>query len=167
MAKAVYPGSFDPITFGHLDIIQRLVPLFEEVTVLVAQSEQKSYMFAAEKRAELICDCLGEIKNVKATLFSGLTVDFARRFGAQVIVRGLRTLSDYEYELAMANMNRQLAPDIETMIVFTRPEYNYVSSRVVKEVAINHGPLKDLVPNQVAEALKNRIIEMKNLKQGQ
>ena len=162
MAKAVYPGSFDPITFGHVDIIQRLVPVFDEVTVLVAKSAQKNYMFSAEERAELIRHCLGEVKNVKVAVFSGLTVDFAHRCGAQVIVRGLRAVSDYEYELAMANMNCKLAPDIETMIVFTRPEYNYVSSRVVKEVAINDGSLKDLVPNQVVEAMKNRIIEIKN-----
>ena len=161
MAKAVYPGSFDPITFGHIDIIQRLLPLFDEVIVLVAQSEQKKYMFQAEERAELIRTCLGDSKNVKVEVFSGLTVDFAKRSGAEVIVRGLRAVSDYEYELAMANMNSKLAPEIETMIVFTRPEYNYVSSRMVKEVAVNDGSLKDLVPGQVAEALKSRIIEMK------
>jgi len=164
MAKVVYPGSFDPITFGHLDIIQRLSPLFDKIIVLVAHSEQKDYMFVAEERAKLIRDCLSEVGNVKVEVFSGLTVDFARRCGAQVIVRGLRAVSDYEYELAMANMNRKLASDIETMIVFTRPEYNYVSSRVVKEVAINKGSLKDLVPNQVAKAMKNRIIEIKNSK---
>lgn len=161
MAKAVYPGSFDPITFGHLDIIQRLAPLYDEIIVLVAESNQKKYMFSAEERAELIRTCLGDNQNLKVEVFSGLTVDYANRSGAQVILRGLRAVSDYEYELAMANMNRKLAPEIETMIVFTRPEYNYVSSRMVKEVAVNGGSLKDLVPLQVAEALKNRITEMK------
>ncbi|MCB0384964.1 MAG: pantetheine-phosphate adenylyltransferase [Bdellovibrionales bacterium] len=157
MVRAVYPGSFDPITYGHLDIIKRIQPLFAEVVVLVAQSEQKSYMFDAEERAELIRQCLGSTTGVKVEVFSGLTVDYAKRAGAQVIVRGLRAVSDYEYELAMANMNRKLSPEIETMIVFTRPEYNYVSSRMVKEVAVNGGSLQDLVPEQVAEALKKRI----------
>ncbi|MCB0367084.1 MAG: pantetheine-phosphate adenylyltransferase [Bdellovibrionaceae bacterium] len=157
MVRAVYPGSFDPITYGHLDIIKRIQPLFSEVVVLVAQSEQKSYMFAAEERAELIRQCLSGTSGVKVEVFSGLTVDYAKRSGAQVIVRGLRAVSDYEYELAMANMNRKLAPEIETMIVFTRPEYNYVSSRMVKEVAVNGGSLQDLVPGQVADALKKRI----------
>ncbi|MCC7404344.1 MAG: pantetheine-phosphate adenylyltransferase [Bdellovibrionales bacterium] len=157
MVRAVYPGSFDPITFGHLDIIKRLLPLYDELIILVAQSDQKQYMFSADERAELIRQCLGKSNRVKVEAFSGLTVDYAKRANAQVIVRGLRAVADYEYEQAMANMNRQLAPNIETMIVFCRPEYNYVSSRLVKEVALNGGSLDDLVPAQVVKALKLKL----------
>lgn len=154
LIRAVYPGSFDPITFGHLDIIQRIAPLFDEVIVLVAQAEQKKYFFSGEERVKMITDCLGPLPRLRVEFYAGLTVDFVRKANAQVIVRGLRAVSDYEYELAMANMNHKLAPEIETMIVFTRPEYNYVSSRIVKEVAMNGGSLQDLVPAPVVEALQ-------------
>jgi pantetheine-phosphate adenylyltransferase len=157
MIRAVYPGSFDPITFGHLDIIQRILPLYDEVIVLVAQAEQKQYFFSGAQRVNMISACLAPSPKLKIECYSGLTIDFVRQIGAQVIVRGLRAVSDYEYELAMANMNHKLAPEIETMIVFTRPEYNYVSSRMVKEVAINGGSLQDLVPEPVAEALRTCI----------
>jgi pantetheine-phosphate adenylyltransferase len=157
MIRAVYPGSFDPITFGHLDIIQRILPLYDEVVVLVAQAEQKQYFFTGSQRVNMIAACLATSPKLKIECYSGLTIDFVRQIGAQVIVRGLRAVSDYEYELAMANMNHKLAPEIETMIVFTRPEYNYVSSRMVKEVAINGGSLQDLVPEPVVEALRTCI----------
>jgi pantetheine-phosphate adenylyltransferase len=159
MIRAVYPGSFDPITFGHLDIIQRILPLYDEVIVLVAQAEQKQYFFSGTQRVNMIANCLAPSPKLKIECYSGLTIDFVRQIGAQVIVRGLRAVSDYEYELAMANMNHKLAPEIETMIVFTRPEYNYVSSRMVKEVAINGGSLQDLVPEPVVEALRACIRE--------
>ncbi len=154
MVRAVYPGSFDPITFGHVDIIRRIVPLFDEVIVLVAQSEQKQYFFETTQRIELVKACLEPSPRLRVDSFSGLTVEYARREKASVIVRGLRAVSDYEYELAMAHLNRRMAPEIETMIVFARPEYFCVSSRMVKEVAVNGGSIEDLVPLPVAQVMK-------------
>lgn len=154
---AVYPGSFDPITMGHVDIIKRLAPLYDQVIVLVAQSSQKQSMFTAEERKQLIEKSLPDIGNIKVDIFGGLTVDYMKRVNAQVIVRGLRAVVDFEYEMTMANMNKKLAPDIETLLVFASPEYYYISSRGVKEVAINGGSLKGLVPDVVIETMNQKI----------
>ncbi|MNJ92673.1 Phosphopantetheine adenylyltransferase [compost metagenome] len=154
---AVYPGSFDPITMGHVDIINRLSPLYSEVIVLIAQSAQKQSMFTAEERKVLIEKSLSHLKNVKVDMFDGLTVDYMKQHKAQVIVRGLRAVVDFEYEMTMANMNKKLAPAIETLLVFASPEYYYISSRGVKEVALNRGALTGLVPDVVIEALEKKI----------
>lgn len=154
---AVYPGSFDPITMGHVDIINRISPLYDQVIVLIAQSSQKQSLFSGEERKQLIEQSLSHLKNVKVDIFEGLTVDYMKRVNAQVVVRGLRAVVDFEYEMTMANMNKKLAPSIETMLVFASPEYYYISSRGVKEVAINGGALKDLVPDTVIEALAKKI----------
>jgi pantetheine-phosphate adenylyltransferase len=156
MAKAIYPGSFDPITLGHLDIIRRIHPLFDELTVVVANSQRKQYLFSLEERVQLIKENLGGLKGIKIDKSEGLIVDYAQKIGASVIVRGLRAVSDFEYETAMANMNRRLNDDIETMIVFTRPEYSFVASNMVKEIAHHGGNLKDLVPANVIQALRGK-----------
>ncbi len=153
----IYPGSFDPITMGHIDIIQRLSAVFDQITVLVAQAPHKNYLFSSEERQSLVVSCLQGIKNVDVEIHQGLTIEYAQKVQARVIVRGLRAVSDFEYELAMANVNSKLAPEIETLIVFTRPEYGHISSRMVKEVAEFGGELKDLVPSHVAEALRMKI----------
>lgn len=152
MAKAIYPGSFDPITLGHLDIIQRIQPLFDELVVVVANSTRKQYLFSLEERVQLISANLP--KGVSIAKCDGLIVDYAKSIGAQVIVRGLRAISDFEYEFAMFNMNKKLDPAVETMIVFTRPEYSFVASHMVKEVAHHNGNLSNLVPANVIQALK-------------
>lgn len=157
MVKAIYPGSFDPITFGHLDIIRRIQPMFSELTVLVANSRRKQYLFSLEERVELIRQNLGGLKNVKIDKCDGLIVDYAQQNGAQVIVRGLRAVSDFENEYAMSAMNRRLNANVETMIVFTRPEYSFVASTMVKEVASHGGDLKELVPPNVITALSGRL----------
>jgi len=157
MHKALYPGSFDPITFGHIDIIERLSRLYSEIIVLIAKAPNKNYLFDAEERAELVRECLKKIKNVKVEIHDGLTVDYAKKHKASVIVRGLRAVSDFEYEMSMANANSRLAKDVETLIVFSRPELNYVSSRMVKEVAMFGGDLKDLVPPSVVKALQTKL----------
>lgn len=154
---AVYPGSFDPITMGHVDIINRIARQYDEVIVLVAQSSQKQSMFSAEERKALIEKALSHLKNVKVDIFGGLTVEYMKKANSQVIVRGLRAVVDFEYEMTMANMNRKIAPEIETLLVFASPEYYYISSRGVKELAINGGPLKGLVPDCVIEALEEKI----------
>jgi pantetheine-phosphate adenylyltransferase len=156
MTKAIYPGSFDPITLGHLDIIRRIQPLFSELTVVVANSRQKQYLFSLEERVAMIRENLGGLKNVKIDQAAGLIVDYARDNGARVIVRGLRAVSDFEYEANMAGINKTLNADIETMIVFTRPEYSFVASSMVKEVAQHGGDLKKFVPANVAEAMIKR-----------
>lgn len=154
---AVYPGSFDPITMGHVDIITRLAQIFDEVVVLVAHSPNKSSLFTPEERKSLIEQSLKNIKNIKVDIFAGLTVDYMKKCNAHVIVRGLRAVVDFEYEMTMANMNRKLAPDIETMLVFASPEYYFISSRGVKEVAFNGGNLKGLVPDLVVDPLLKKL----------
>lgn len=157
MVKAIYPGSFDPITLGHLDIIRRIQPLFSDLVVVVANSQRKRYLFSLEERVELIRANLGGLPNVHIDKCDGLIVDYAEAAGARVIVRGLRAISDFETEYAMGTMNKKLNPRIETMIVFTRPEYSFVASTMVKEVAHHNGDLSNLVPANVISALKGRI----------
>lgn len=158
---ALYPGSFDPITLGHVDLIKRLAAFYDEFIVLVANAANKSQLFTSQERAALARECLNGLTNVRVDVFDGLTVEYARKAGASVILRGLRAVVDFEYEFAIANLNRKLAPDIETMIVFTRPEYSFVSSRMVKEVALFGGEMQGLVPEPVAAALKTRIAKYK------
>lgn len=162
--KAVYPGSFDPVTLGHVDIIQRLSELYQELIVLVANAPHKQCLFTAAERADLIRESLGGVTNVKVDIFDGLTVEYARRMKAKVLIRGLRAVSDFEYELAMAQMNKKLAPELETVIVFTRSEYSHVASRMVKEVAYYGGSLAGLVPEHVGQALMQRLASSYQLK---
>ncbi len=159
MSKAIYPGSFDPITYGHLDIIRRIRPLFSEVVVVVANSQRKQYWFSLEERVKLIRENMGDIPGVTIDKCDGLIVDYAQKTGANLIVRGLRAVSDFEYEFAMANINKKLKDQIETMIVFTRPDYSFVASQMVKEVAFHGGDLTGMVPPNVVEALKSRILK--------
>jgi pantetheine-phosphate adenylyltransferase len=156
MTGAVYPGSFDPITNGHIDIIRRIQPIFGEITLLIAKSSKKTSLFSTEERIELARKALKGIPGVKVEAHDGLTVAYMKKEKIKTIVRGLRAVSDYEYELVMANMNKKLAPNVETMIVFASPEYYYVSSNTVKEVAMHGGSVKDLVPRSVALALKEK-----------
>ena len=155
MAKAIYPGSFDPITLGHIDIIRRIQPLFSELEVVVANSQRKQYMFSLQEREQLIRENLPE--GVKISTCDGLITDYAEKVGANVIVRGLRAISDFEYEFAMFNITKQLKEKIETMIVFARPEYSFVASHMVKEVAHHDGDLSGFVPPNVIEALRKRV----------
>lgn len=155
--KAIYPGSFDPITNGHVDIIQRVAPLFDELTVLIANSSEKSYLFSASERLELARESLGGIPGVKTDMHAGLTVEYAQKNGASVILRGLRAVADFEYEMAMANMNKNLNPEIETLIVFADPKYSFVSSRLIKGVIKYQVELTDLVPQPVLEAIQKKI----------
>lgn len=154
---AVYPGSFDPITMGHVDIIKRIAPLYDQVIVLVASSSQKQSLFTASERKDLIERSLPGLTNVSVDVFEGLTVDYMKKANAKVVVRGLRAVVDFEYEMTMANMNRKLAPEIETMLVFASPEFYYISSRGVKELAYHSAELKDLVPSVVINALQKKM----------
>ncbi|MBC7371625.1 MAG: pantetheine-phosphate adenylyltransferase [Bdellovibrionaceae bacterium] len=154
---AVYPGSFDPITLGHVDIIQRISKLYDQTVVLISQSPNKSSFFTAEERKQLIEKSLSHLKNVTVEIHDGLTIDYMKKIKSNVIVRGLRAVVDFEYELTMANMNKMLAPNIETLLVFADPKYYFISSRGVKEVAQHGGSMHGLVPDLVAEALIKKL----------
>ena len=157
MRTAVYPGSFDPLTNGHLDIIRRASRLFDRVLVSVLQNEGKSPMFSVQERMELISGCTRELPGVEVHSFSGLLVDFMRRVDAQVVVRGIRAVSDYEYELQMALMNRELHAGAETIFMIPAVEYTFVSSRLVTEVFRLGGDIAHLVPAPVLDALRARL----------
>jgi pantetheine-phosphate adenylyltransferase len=147
---AIYAGSFDPITFGHLDIIRRGSRLFDKVIVLVSTNPNKTPLFDAEKRIQQIQESVSHLKNVEIDRFEGLTVTYAKMKHAQVLLRGLRVLSDFEKELQMAHTNKTLAEDLETFFLATSTEYGFLSSSLVKEIAKFGGPVDHLVPQHVA-----------------
>jgi pantetheine-phosphate adenylyltransferase len=157
MRIAVYPGSFDPLTNGHLDIIRRSTRLFDRLLVAVLENEGKSPLFTVAERKELIGRCVAGIPGVEVHSFSGLLVDFMQHAGAGAVVRGIRAVSDYEYELQMALMNRELNGNVETIFMIPAVEYTYVSSRLVKEVFRLGGDVARLVPAPVLESLKARL----------
>jgi pantetheine-phosphate adenylyltransferase len=157
-SNALYPGSFDPLTFGHLDIIRRASLLFDRVIVTVAVNTKKSYLFSAEERIYLIQRCLNAegLENVEVDQFTGLLVEHARRHKVKTLIRGVRQISDFEYEFRMALMNRKLAPEIDTVFLMPREEYTFVSATLVREVAYWNGPLEQFVPPVIAEALRGK-----------
>ena len=154
---ALYPGSFDPLTNGHLDVLWRARRLADRVVVAILENDSKTPLFSVAERIEMIREILGDDPATPVHSFSGLLVDFARESGATLIVRGLRAVSDYEYELQMALMNRRLAPSIETVFLMAKEEYSYVSSRLVKEVARLGGDLTGVVPDSVRRRLAARV----------
>lgn len=153
MRIAVYPGSFDPITNGHLDVIERAACLFDRLVVAIARNTKKKPLFTIEERLEMLREVLRPFYNVVVDSFDGLTVNYARSIGAQVIVRGLRAISDFENEFMMALTNKKLVPSIETIFLMTRAEYSFISSSAVKEVALFGGCVRDLVPPAVERKL--------------
>jgi len=154
---AVYPGSFDPIHNGHLDIIERCRPLFDEVVVAVLYNEDKKALFSVEERVEIIQEMVDGREGCRVESFTGLLVDFMEREAARIVVRGLRAVSDFEYEFQMALMNRRLNPRVETVFMTPKEEYSYLSSRLVKEVFALGGDLTGLVPDRVLERLRSRL----------
>lgn len=157
---ALYPGSFDPITYGHLDILKRAADLFDKIIVTIAVNKRKEAVFTGDEREELLRKCLkGEswAENVEIEQFSGLLVDFAREKNAKTLVRGVRQLSDFEYEFRMALTNRRLAPDVDTVFLMPDEQLTFISASLVKEVAYWNGDLSSFVPGHVAEALQKKI----------
>jgi pantetheine-phosphate adenylyltransferase len=154
---AIYPGSFDPLTLGHVDIIQRGSALFDSIVVAVLRNVEKSPLFTVEERLSMIRDAFRDRENVQADSFSGLLVDYASSRKATTIVRGIRAISDFEYEFQMALMNRRLAPTIETVFMMPAEEYSYVSSKLVKEVASLGGDVSGLLPGGVEKRLLEKI----------
>ena len=156
---AVYPGSFDPITNGHIYIAERAAAVFDEVIVSILVNERKTSAFSVEERCAMARESLGHVKNITVDSFNGLLVDYVRQKNAGAIVRGLRAMSDFEYEFQMALMNRQLAPEIETFFIVTDPKYSYVSSSSVREIFHFGGTVRDVVPEGVYKKLKERYDE--------
>src|SRR5437667_6147010 len=156
MRRAVYPGSFDPVTNGHLDVIERARKLFDEVIVAVAHNDEKQALFSLEERLELLKTSIGNIDNVRIAQFDGLLVEFAAAQRARAVVRGLRAVSDFEFEFQMALMNRKLNSDVETIFLMPKEEYTYLSSRLVKEIARLGGDVSSFVPACVVNALSRK-----------
>lgn len=156
MRTAVYPGSFDPITNGHLDIIRRGTRLFDRVIVAILENEEKAPLFPLDERIEMIREVTSDLPSVEIQSFSGLLVNFVRKVDAAAVVRGIRAVSDFEYEFQMALMNRELAPDAETIFMMPAVEYSYVSSRLIKEVFRLGGEIDRLVPPMVLQRLADR-----------
>ena len=162
MIRALFPATFDPIHNGHIDIALRATKLFDEVVVSVYEMPQKSILFPTETRLELVQKAFADEKKIKVTTYRGLTVDYCREIDAQVIVRGLRVFSDFEYEFRMALANRQLAPDLETVSLITSKEHSFLSSTTVREVASLDGDVSSMVPDFVKKALKDRLAEIRD-----
>ncbi len=156
MKKALYPGSFDPVTFGHLDVIERASKLADELEVVIMHNPNKKPFFSIEERIEMLKICTQKFKNVKISSAEGLTVEYARKIGADALIRGIRAVMDYEYELQQATANQVLAPDIETVFLLTSPKYSFLSSSVVKSIAVNDGDVSRFVPEEVAAMIKTK-----------
>lgn len=153
---AVYPGSFDPITYGHLDIIERGLEVFDQIVIAVARNSEKKSLFTTAERIDMIREAVGNNPRVRVDTFDGLLVDYVVSLGARVILRGLRAVSDFEYEFQIAQMNHNLQGEVETLFMMTSVPYGYLSSSIVKEVASLKGPVESLVPPVVKRALEEK-----------
>ena len=156
MAKAIYPGTFDPVTNGHIDIIKRAREIYDSIVVTVAINTGKNPLFTTQERVEMLKECLKEYSNVEVDSFDGLVVDHARNVGAVSIIRGLRAVSDFEYEFQMALMNRKLAGEISTVFLMPHENYTYLNSSIVRNLAGFHSDVSDFVPPNVCKALKDK-----------
>ena len=163
MVRAIYPGSFDPVTYGHLDIIKRSSAIVDELVVGVLYNKAKIPLFSVEERVKMLGEATKELGNVKIIPFEGLLIDFAKEVDAKVIVRGLRAITDFEYELQMAQTNRKLNSNVETLFMTTSLEYSYLSSSTVKEVASFGGDISQFVPEFVAEQISEKIKEKRRV----
>lgn len=155
---AIYPGSFDPVTNGHLDLIERGAKIFDRLIVAVLRNLEKEPLFSTQERAEMLAEATRKFENVEIDLFDGLLVDYVQQRKAQVILRGIRAISDYEYELQMALMNRKLAPQVETIFMMPAESYSYLSARLVREIARLGGDVSSLVPAAVLQRLRAKVI---------
>ena len=154
---AIYPGSFDPPTNGHLDLIQRGSKIFEELVVAILRNSEKTPMFSVSERLEMLRELTADLSNVRIDTFDGLMVEYAKSINAICVLRGIRAISDYEYELQMALLNRKIEPTLETVFMMPADKYSYVSSRLVREVAQLGGPVKGLVPEAVERKLREKL----------
>ncbi|HCD38016.1 MAG TPA: pantetheine-phosphate adenylyltransferase [Candidatus Omnitrophica bacterium] len=159
--KAVYPGSFDPITNGHIDIIKRGLAIFDEVIVAIAKNSEKKPLFTVKERVKMIREIAKGLKGIRVDVFDGLLVDYVKSVGAKAVIRGLRAVSDFEYEFQMAITNRKLGKDVETIFLMSSEKYSYLSSRIVKEVSSYGGNITGMVPESVVKALGGKFMRKK------
>ena len=159
MSIAVYPGSFDPVTYGHLDIIKRSIRVFDKLVIGILLNSEKNPLFSMEERVEFLTEATKDMENVEVKSFSGLLVDFARENNADITVRGLRAVTDFEYELQIAQIKNKLDSHLDTMFFTTSTEYAYLSSTIVREIASYHGDVSELVPPYVEQKLKQKFRE--------
>lgn len=152
----MYPGTFDPVTVGHLDVIKRAASLFNHVYVVIMENKYKTVTFSAQERLEMIEKIIEPYDNVTALIGEGLTVEYAKKIDASVLIRGIRAVMDYEYELQQATANMTLDPAIETVFLLTKPEYSFMSSSAVKEIALNHGDISAFIPIEVLNMVKSK-----------
>ncbi len=162
MSVAVYPGSFDPATLGHLDIIERTARIMDRVIIGVLNNNSKTPLFSVEERVNMLKSITAHINNVEVQSFDGLLVDFVRKNGANVIVRGLRAITDFEYELQLSQTNRIIAPEIDTLFLTTNLKYSYLSSSIVKEIATYHGDISAFLPPEIMEQVQKKINDKNN-----
>lgn len=155
MKIAIYPGSFDPITKGHLDILNTAAGIFDKVIIAVARNSEKHGFLSVDTRVKLIKESVKDIENVEVDSFEGLTINYAHKKGATVLIRGLRAVSDFEYEMQLSQANSALASDVKTVFLTTKPKYNFISSSTIKEIFLNDGDVSKFVPEAVFEYLKN------------
>ncbi len=160
--RAVYAGSFDPITFGHINLIERAARLFDELVIGVGNNPRKNYLFSAEERVKMVEEVVKDISNVKVMRFQNLLIEFARQVKAQVIVRGLRASTDFDYEFQIGLVNMDMNRDIETLFMLSDPKYIFISSSAVKEIAFFGGELENYVPPMVAERLRERVSQLRD-----
>ena len=161
MTTAVYPGSFDPVTLGHLDIIERSAAIMDKVIVGVLLNHAKSPLFSVEERVNMLRNATSHLPNVEIKSFGGLTIDFARENGAKTIIRGLRAITDFEYELQLSQTNRVMAPEIDTLFMTTSLNYSYLSSSMVKEIAMYGGDISAFLPPDVVKLVQEKMIMIK------
>ena len=156
MKIAIYPGSFDPITKGHLDVLHTGTEIFDKVIIAVAKNSEKKSFLTVDERVNLIKESVQHLENVEVDSFEGLTIEYAKRKGAQILLRGLRAVSDFEYEMQLSQANIALSSDIKTVFLITKPKYNFISSSTIKEIFLNGGDISKFVPAPVEEYLNKR-----------
>ena len=156
MKIAIYPGSFDPITLGHMDVLRDGAQMFDKVIIAIADNQNKHCMLSVEQRKELIRECIKDLPNVEVDSFEGLTVEYAKKKGAEILLRGLRAVSDFEYEMQLSQNNRALSEDVKTVFLITKPEYSFISSSAVKEIWNNNGDISKFVPKPVIDYFKSK-----------
>ncbi len=154
MKKAVFPGSFDPLTVGHEDIVKRALPLFDEIVIAIGVNTQKKYLFPLEKRTQWLKETFAEYDNVSVETYEGLTVKYCLSIGATYILRGIRSAADFEYEKTIAHLNESMAPGLETVLILAKPEFSSISSTIVREIVIGNGDVSKFVPAAVLRGIK-------------